>query len=105
MSYKTYLVAAFCGALALAFAPASHANSKYDDSFQFSYTVGDVIQVEKQDLVAKRLEREANRFCRHHVGFGRAAMDRTYCRNTIVKAVNRAIKKRYPEWKAQRSKN
>ena len=105
MSYKTYLVAAFCGALALAFAPASHANSKEDDSFQFSYTVGDVIQVERQGLVAKRLELEANRFCRQHVGFRRAVTDRTYCRKAIIDAVDRAIKNRYPVWNAQRSKN
>ena len=105
MSYKTLFVAALCGTVAIAFAPASYANSKDDGSFQFSYTVGDVIQVEKQGVVAERLEREANRFCRNHVGFGRAVMDRTYCRNAIVKAVNRAIKKRYPVWNAQRAKN
>lgn len=105
MSYKTYFAAALCGTLAIAFAPASHANATKDDSFQFSYTVGDVVKIEKQEMVAKRLEREANRFCRDHIGFGRAVMDRTYCRNAIVEAVNRAIKNRYPEWNAQRSKN
>lgn len=105
MSYKTYLVAAFFGALSIAVAPASHANSTDEDSFQFSYTVGDVIQIERQGLVAKRLEREANRFCRQQVAFRRAVMDRSYCRRAIVDAVNRAIKIRYPVWKAQKFKN
>ena len=104
MSYKTYFFAALCGALSIAAAPASHASSMDDDSFQFSYTVGDVIQIERQDLVAKRLEREANRFCRHQVGFRRAVMDRAYCRKAIVDAVNRAIKNRHPVWDAQQSK-
>ncbi|MEO1188002.1 MAG: UrcA family protein [Pseudomonadota bacterium] len=104
MSKNTFFIAAICGAVSIALAPVSHAGTKHS-SFQFSYTVGDVIQVEKQDLVAKRLEREASRFCRSHVGFGRAVMDRTYCKNAIVKAVNQAINKRYPAWQASQKKN
>ncbi|MEL7107651.1 MAG: UrcA family protein [Pseudomonadota bacterium] len=97
MSKNTYFIAALCGAMAVAFTPVSQATTK-SDSFQFSYTVGDVLKAEKQELVAKRLEREASRFCRSHVGFGRSILDRTYCRTEIVQAVNKAISKRYPTW-------
>ncbi|MEO1324556.1 MAG: UrcA family protein [Pseudomonadota bacterium] len=97
MSNKITAVAALCGVLAIAFAPSSFAGAQ-EDPFEFSYTVGDVLQVDKQREIADRLNREASRYCRKQSVYSHQLRASAKCRNRLVDAVNRVLKEKYPAW-------